>query len=337
MTIAENGQKPPIIIYEYPKMSVVSVCEGGTERCFTYVDYSPDGEMMVSQGGSPDYMITIWQWKTGTIVLRSRSFQNTVHKVLFSMYNPGQLTSSGTGHIKFWTICQTFTGLKLEGVHGRFGKTEICDILGSYAMPLGTVLSGSEWGNVLVWQEGLIKLEVCRKNRKTCHTGPITQISMTDGEVMTVGIDGYVRIWFWETVELADPPDNDLFVEIEPIYEYLVGDKLQTCSIHSLIKKSSKSYWWYAQDSNGGIWTVDISPENRPEPCEILFQCHAGAVEGLAVCPFGPFIATLGAGGRLHLYDYKRNVMIGSKQFKANGKCLIWLPLTVRVYLGSFC
>lgn len=32
-------------------------------------------------------------------------------------------------------MSQTFTGLKLKGELGRFGKTEICDVLGVYPMP----------------------------------------------------------------------------------------------------------------------------------------------------------------------------------------------------------
>lgn len=32
-------------------------------------------------------------------------------------------------------MAQTFTGLKLKGELGRFGKTEICDVLGVYPMP----------------------------------------------------------------------------------------------------------------------------------------------------------------------------------------------------------
>lgn len=41
----------------------------------------------------------------------------------------------GSGHIKFWKMSQTFTGLKLQGELGRFGKTEISDIVGIYPMP----------------------------------------------------------------------------------------------------------------------------------------------------------------------------------------------------------
>lgn len=93
-------------------------------------------------------------------------------------------------------MAETFTGLKLKGELGRFGKTEICDVLGVYPMPdekvirkcsstfikinqyqksLTTlqVLSGCEWGNVLVWEAGLVKLEVTQRGRKTCHSAPV--------------------------------------------------------------------------------------------------------------------------------------------------------------------
>ena len=31
-------------------------------------------------------------------------------------------------HIKFWKIANTFTGLKLKGVIGKFGKIELSDV-----------------------------------------------------------------------------------------------------------------------------------------------------------------------------------------------------------------
>lgn len=57
-------------------------------------------------------------------------------------------------------MARTFTGLKLQGVVGRFGRTSISDIEGFLQFPDGKVLSGSEWGNMLLWEESLIKLQV---------------------------------------------------------------------------------------------------------------------------------------------------------------------------------
>lgn len=114
-------------------------------------------------------------------------------------------------------------------------------------MSNGHVLSGSEWGNILVWEEGLIKFEVCRKNRSTCHVNGITQIGFNDGDVMTVGMDGYVRIWFWETVTNADPPDTDPFVPIEPTYEVFdvhdYGSLIPPCQTNQPHFLFIVSYW----------------------------------------------------------------------------------------------
>lgn len=91
-------------------------------------------------------------------------------------------------------MADTFTGLKLQGQLGKFGRTEITDIEGYVELPDGKVLSGAEWGNMLLWEGGLIKVEITRKQKKSCHTGPIQQILLDEGELITVGSDGYIRV-----------------------------------------------------------------------------------------------------------------------------------------------
>ena len=155
---------------------------------------SPDGKLLATMGGSPDFMLTLWDWRQEKIVLRSKAFSQDVFRVTFSTELDGQLTSSGTGHIRFWKMARTFTGLKLQGQLGKFGRTEISDIEGYVELPDGKVLSGCEWGNLLLWDGGLIKVEISRKGRKPCHHGNIDQIIMDEGELMTIGEDGYIRV-----------------------------------------------------------------------------------------------------------------------------------------------
>lgn len=64
----------------------------------------------------------------------------------------------------------------------------------SLALSLRQVVSGSEWGNMLLWDGGLIKVEIGRKDRRTCHAGPIQQFALDEGELITVGADGAVRV-----------------------------------------------------------------------------------------------------------------------------------------------
>ena len=55
-------------------------------------------------------------------------------------------------------MASTFTGLKLQGDIGKFGNVELSDIAGYCEMPDGKVLSGTERGELLVWDGGLIKV-----------------------------------------------------------------------------------------------------------------------------------------------------------------------------------
>jgi WD40 repeat protein len=100
LTVAENGKKPTIFIYKFPQMEILATLTRGTRQQYSIVDYSPDGELLASQGGMPDYMLTIWDWRRGEIKLRARSFSNDVANLLFSPYIPEQLTTCGLGHIK---------------------------------------------------------------------------------------------------------------------------------------------------------------------------------------------------------------------------------------------
>ncbi|XP_058463045.1 cilia- and flagella-associated protein 44 isoform X2 [Malaya genurostris] len=328
LTVGENGSSPPIIIFQYPEMLVVNILKNGTAQAYSRVDYSADGELLVSQGCDPDYMLTVWNWRNGEIILRCKSFSNDVINVMFSPTVPGHLTSCGLGHIKFWKMAETFTGLKLQGELGRFGKTEISDIIGILPMADEKVLSGCQWGNILVWEAGLIKMEVCRKGRKPCHQGPITQITIRDGEVMTSGMDGFIRIWFWETVELADPPDDDRVVQIEPIMEFKIGTESYSSELMCLIKKEG-DFKWYAQDSNGGIWLCDITPAYKPAAPIQLLKCHAGPIVSVQTSPTSQHVATLGADGRLFMYDYIERRMVFNHQFDSNGRAMQWLPVSL--------
>ena len=66
-------------------------------------------------------------------------------------------------------MARTFTGLKLQGQLGKFGRIAISDISAYVELPDGKVLSGTEWGNLLLWDGGFIKVEISKKGKKLCH------------------------------------------------------------------------------------------------------------------------------------------------------------------------
>ncbi|KAF4020757.1 hypothetical protein G4228_012725 [Cervus hanglu yarkandensis] len=249
-TVAEKGVFPKIIIYEYPSMRPYRILQDGTDLAYAYVDFNFDGTLLASVGGSPDHTLTIWNWKEEKPLLRTKAFSQEVFKVTFNPEDDEQLTTSGSGHIKFWAMALTFTGLKLQGSLGRFGKTATTDIEGYMELPDGKVLSGSEWGNMLLWEGGHIKVELSRAAGKPCHQGPINQIMLDEGEVITIGSDGCVRIWDFETIDTANVIDETGLLEIEPINELQVDKNVK---LFSMIKMNEVgNNFWLAQISYGG-------------------------------------------------------------------------------------
>ncbi|XP_040606721.1 cilia- and flagella-associated protein 44 isoform X2 [Mesocricetus auratus] len=326
-TVAEKGSFPNIIIYDYPSLRPYRILRDGTEKAYAYVDFNSEGTLLASVGSHPDYTITIWNWIEEQPTLRTKAFSQDVFKVTFNPEDDEQLTTSGSGHIKFWEMAFTFTGLKLQGSLGRFGKTSTSDIEGYTEFPDGKVLSGSEWGNLLLWEGSLIKVELCRTGMKSCHQGPINQIMLDEGEVITAGSDGCVRIWDFETIDTADIIDDTGLLEIEPINELQVDKNV---NLFSMIKMNETgNNFWLAQDASGAIWKLDLSFSNITQDPECLFSFHSGAIEALAVSPLTYLMATTSLDCSVRIYDFASKTPLVQMKFKQGGTALIWVPLTV--------
>ncbi|XP_077335811.1 cilia- and flagella-associated protein 44 isoform X3 [Lithobates pipiens] len=332
--VAEKGHKPNIILYEFPSLKPFRILRGGTEEAYTFIDFNMSGTLLASVGSSPDYMLTIWDWKQEKIMLRSKAFSQDVFQVTFSPENEEQLTTCGTGHIRFWKMARTFTGLKLQGELGRFGKTALTDIEGYVELPDGKVISGSEWGNMLLWEGGLIKVEICRRGRRQCHNGPINQFVLDEGELITIGADGYVRVWDFEAVDTADTIDDTGLLEMEPMNELLVGKNV---NLRFMVKtKENDSPLWFAQDACGGIWKLDLSFSNITQDPEQLFSFHAGEINALDASPSTYLMATTSSDRSVRIYDFAGKLPLVEMKFKQGGTSLIWAPRMVNPKGGLF-
>ncbi|XP_075152852.1 cilia- and flagella-associated protein 44 [Haematobia irritans] len=328
LTIGENGPQATVFIYDYPNTEPRIRLEGAAKQQFTCGSYNYTGELFASQAGYPDFMLTIWRWEKAEVILRSKAFQNDVLHIHFSKFNPILLVSCGLSHIKFWKMAKTFTGLKLQGELGRFGKTDFSDIYAVWMLSDENVISGCEWGNMLLWEAGLIKFEICRKGRRPCHAKPIVRITMENGEVTTVGMDGYVRIWFWETVDLADPPDDDRFVEIEPIFEFYIG-KCEIRMMQKIKMFDPNDFGYYVLDGDGGVWYCDLNTKDIPKESYKLYSCHGGRIIAAQTSPVSPYLMTLGQDGRILVYDYENQKLILEKLFSSVGTDLLWFGFKV--------
>lgn len=132
------------------------------------------------------------------------------------------------------------------------------------------VLSGSVRGNLLLWDGSNIKVEICRKNGRSCHAGPAQPFALEDGQLMTMGGDGAVRVrhgrgpggdgswrgplsslwsllqvWDLDSIDVAELSGDSSRVEVEPVSELLLG---HGASLASVVRSPRPgSFLWFAQ------------------------------------------------------------------------------------------
>ena len=321
--VAEKGPNPLCIVYEYPSLVPYRVMRNGTEQGYSSVAFNEKGTKMATVGSYPDFLLTVWDWKAEHVVLKAKAFSQDIFNVEFSSAVEGELITSGTGHIRFWKMTETFTGLKLQGEIGKFGKVELSDISAFAMMPDGKVLSGSEVGEMLLWDGNFVKCVVARADGSQCHVGDIADmyIDLEASEVITAGADGWIRVWDFDTLDIADIDDDNPKFLIEPLREIQVGAGV---SIMAMRRRSAD---WLIQDASGGVWSTpyDGSQSNQ------LLASHAGAIVGVVASPNAPIAVSAGADGTVRLLDYEAKTESHSTTFSSAATTLLWVPLSVDV------
>ena len=81
IAVAEKGRQPVINIFTYPALRLHRVLRGGTETAYAQLTFSSgEGLKIASVGGSPDFMLTVWDWKQEAIVLRTKAFSQDIFR-----------------------------------------------------------------------------------------------------------------------------------------------------------------------------------------------------------------------------------------------------------------
>ena len=322
--VGEKGTDPHIVIYEYPSLRPYRILRKGTEAAYSDLCFSPSGDQLASVGSFPDYMLTVWNWRSERIILRTKAFAQEVYNVRFSPFDKGRLTTSGMGHIRFWKMAKTFTGLKLQGDIGKFGRFDLSDISAFAECEDGKILSGSETGQLLLWEGNFIKIEVGRPDGVSAHDGEIhfVQIDVEAGQVVSAGDDGVIRFWSLEPIDLAEATDENPRCELEPTKEINMAEGVK---IRSVLRGADH---WILLGASGKLWRVDdiLSDGRRAKE---LMKFHAGRINGVVASPVDHFAATAGEDGTVRCWDYVDRMCLFDSQFPSPASAIVWAPATL--------
>lgn len=286
-------------------------------------------------------MLTVWDWKSEKVILRAKAFSQDIFRVAFSPYVEGQLITSGTGHIRFWKMASTFTGLKLQGDIGKFGQLELSDVSGFAELPDGKVLCGTEYGTLLLWEGNLVKAQLVGEGEEDTplHQGMIEVVLLEGGTaqapevVLTAGADGFIRTWDFFEIDNAESDETPNVVISLKKEQRVVASNGEPAYIVDLVKGNDH---WLVQDGKGRLFKMQMSSGEVKE----LTHFHSGPLRGVAVPRSADVSVTLGNDGRVKLWDFITRKEVSVRDFEGEGRCLDYMPFKMsnkdRVFACGF-
>ena len=317
--VGEKGKPPHIFIYEYPSLKLYRILDKGGERGFSCISWSTSGNRMASVATAPDYTITVWDWLQERVILKSKAWGQPVYSVIFSPTYDEQIITCGTMHIRFWKMAKTFTGLKLQGDIGKFGQIQLSDIAGFAELPDGKVLSGTEYGNLLLWDGNLIKALLHLPDGSPCHDGQIENVVLKGDEFITTGTDGYIKWWDFQMIDLAEAEEG-YEVPVECKKSVFVGTSEEdNARILSLVEGNGFNIIY---DSKGRIWKTS---EDFTEQ-KVILSYHAGKIMDTTISPEHNIAITIGEDCTTRMWDIINKEEIYSQSFLGEGTCVAWEP-----------
>ncbi|KAJ3171006.1 Cilia- and flagella-associated protein 43 [Geranomyces variabilis] len=85
----------------------------------TNLAFSPDGQYLASMGSLPSFTITIWEWRTNTVVCQASPGVSATFLTFDPLDSRRLCTSGGDGGIKFWRIEMGWKRSRLRLVAGK--------------------------------------------------------------------------------------------------------------------------------------------------------------------------------------------------------------------------
>jgi len=311
--VAECGEWPNIYIYQYKSSDILTedtssialyrILRKGSEKSYTALAFDSAGEKLASVGGDPEYSLLVWNWMNESIILKAKAFSQEIFRVQFSNNIEGKLITSGIGHIKFWEMAKTFTGLKLQGELGKFGQIDLSDISAFLEFPDGKVLSGTEYGTFLLWEGIFIKAHFSISQETKCHTGPIEYMAWEEntGLFVSAGHDGYMKWWSSDETENANVDDN-YTAYMKPVKERLLVNPVTILPV-KIINVIKTEKFLFVQDGNG--YFLKATPSGDKYKIENVYEFHSGPVIKVSFLLNSPYILTQGSDSKTCLKNLK--------------------------------
>lgn len=207
-------------------------------------------------------------------------------------------------------MAKTFTGLKLQGEIAKYGALELSDVSGFHELPDGKLVSGTEYGTMILWEGNLVKAHlVLDKDKKTpLHNGGIEAILFEDDYFITAGTDGYIKWWPLKVIDDAEA-DETPEVTIAPVKE--VSIQAEDGSYAHIVSMVKGNGIWLISDAKGRLWKLNCYDFTAT----MILEYHSGAITDFALSDAYNMAITCSQDGMVKVWDFVRKKIQYQRQF----------------------
>jgi WD40 repeat protein len=153
------------------------------------VDFSPDGQKLISVGQDDYNSLAIYDWQQGLLLATSKVDGAKVTACGFKGDSSSEFFTCGLKHIKFYTM----QGKNINSKRGQVPKPLQSEVFlaGTYAFGGAVCVCGTHNGNLLPFNGTSAGKSV------KAHTGYVWSLRPSGKNLLSGGQDGKVILWSW--------------------------------------------------------------------------------------------------------------------------------------------
>jgi microtubule-associated protein-like 6 len=306
------GKRPLITVWDATTGETVQILKGFHRRAVCQLDFSPDGELLVSVGQDDDHSIAVYRWEDGSVLSKSKGDQQKILGVKFAPDSKG-FVQVGVQHVKFWQI----VGRNMKYKKALIGEKGTMQAFLSAGYANSNAVVGTGDGHLYAFQGRTLDQAI------KAHDKAIDAMYTYDGGLCSGGKDGKIKLWSSDLECTAEFDIATLGTSYKPRVRSVCMSP--DCSKILVGTRGSEIFEISATDGSD----VNQGP---------LIKGHcAFELWGLAVHPTKPQYCTVGDDKTVRVWDIASRKLVSFKELDSMGRTCAYSPdgTTIAVGLGG--